>query len=104
MSLIDTAAKIYFVESGDGNRLSPELTETDARALAISARERLCRQVVEDDEVIGDELVFDYGVSVARLVDDRGAELCDECGNWSVELVSADHSASCSLNPKNIVN
>jgi hypothetical protein len=99
MSVVTT----YFVESGLGEALSDRTDEATARNMARTVRERLCRREEEEGTLLGDSLVFDYGVGSGSGPDDRGEERCDECELWTVELVSSEHSLSCSLNPRNTV-
>lgn len=92
----------YRTESGTGDH-GPDTDEVTARNEARFRRCRLIRKVEEDGVLTEDTLVFDYGVGSGRGPDDTGAEECDECEHWTVELVDEAHAPSCSLNPRNIL-
>jgi hypothetical protein len=92
----------YCAESGNGDQ-GPDTDEVTARNTARFRRYRLIRKVEEDGVLTEDSLVFDYGVGSGRGPDDTGAEECDECEHWTIELVDPDHATSCSLNPRNIL-
>jgi hypothetical protein len=91
----------YRAESGDRDQ-GPDTDEVTARNTARFRRCRLMRKVEEDGVLTEDSLVFDYGAGSGRGPDDTGAEECDECERWTIELVDAAHAENCSLNPRNI--
>jgi hypothetical protein len=98
-----TTTIVFFSESGDGERLSGVGSVDSARAVARRSRARLVRQITGSDDVLeSEDLIFDYGADHVGP-DDTGAQCCDECGAWTVELLSSMHDRSCSLNPRNVV-
>jgi hypothetical protein len=101
-STTNLESTVFFCESGQGERLSEPGGEHEARSLVRNRRERLiCRVTGPGGDLESEDLVYDYAAH-PNGPDDTGEEFCDECGAWTVELVSSAHATSCSLHPKNI--